>query len=85
MRAQVCYMLELVATWAAQCGIVRLIEFVVAVVNLWVLEDLIARTAFDWHLVHVCAMLLQEPCSLKSGGVAEITLELLAMRLHMLP
>jgi len=61
-----------------------MLYLIVTVANPGLLEDLITRTAFDWDLMHMCAMFLQEPCSLERCRVAEVTLELLAMRLHVL-
>ena len=61
-----------------------MLYLIVTVANPGLLEDLIARTAFDVDLMHMCAMLLQEPCSLERGRVAEITLKWLAMHFHVL-
>ena len=61
-----------------------MLHFIVTVANPGVLEDLIAFAAFDRDLMIMGAMLLPKSCSLERGGVTEIALELLAMRLHML-
>jgi hypothetical protein len=61
VRAQVCFIMELVPAWTAKSDIVRMLCFIVTVANPGLLEDLIARAAFDGDLMHMCAMLFQDP------------------------
>ncbi len=76
--------MELVSAWTSKSDIVRMLYLIVTVANPGLLEYLITRAAFDGDLMHMCAMLLQEPRSLERGRGTVITLKLLAMRLHVL-
>ena len=74
MMLQFSCILELVAAWAFQVGIVR-------IPHLRILERLITRWALNWNVVVPLAMLLQLRSNLE---VAEVALEHLTMCLHVL-
>ena len=84
MMLQFSCILELVATWAFKVGIVRMLYLNMAIPHIRIFEGLVASCALYWNVVVPVTMLLQLRSSPERIHVAEVALELVPMRLHVL-
>ena len=84
MMLQFSCILELVAAWAFKVGIVRMLYLNMAVSHIRIFKRLVASCALYRNVVVPVAMLLQLRSSPERIYVAEVALELLSMRLHVL-
>ena len=84
MMLQFGFILEFVAAWAFEVRIVGVLYRNVAVPHIRIFKRLIASCALYRNVVVPVAMLLQLRSSPERIYVAEVALELLSMRLHVL-
>ena len=84
MMLQFGCILEFVAAWAFKVGTLGMLYPNVAVSNIRIFKRLIASCALYRNVVVPVAMLLQLRNSPERIYVAEVALELLSMRLHVL-
>jgi len=76
--------LELEAAWALKFGILGMLYPNMVCLCIWICEGLVANSALYRNAVVLVAMLLQLRSSPERIYVAEVALELLSMRLHVL-
>ena len=61
MMLQFSCILEFRAAWAFKVGTLGMLYLNMAIPRIRIFEGLVASCAFDWDLMHMCAMLFQEP------------------------
>ena len=84
MMLQFSCILELVAAWAFKVGIVGMLYLNMAILHIRIFKRLITSWALYRNVVVPVAMLLQLRNSSERICGAEVALELLSMRLHVL-
>ena len=84
MMLQFSCILEFIAAWAFKVGTLGMLYLNMAIPHIRIFEGLVASCALYWNVVVPVAMLLQLRSSPERIYVAEVALELLSMRLHVL-
>ena len=84
MMLQFSCILELEAAWALKFGILGMLYPNMAFLCIWIFEGLVVSCALYRNFVVPVAMLLQLRNTPERIKVAEVALELLSMRLHVL-
>ena len=84
MMLQFSCILEFIAAWAFKVGTLGMLYLNMAIPHIRIFEGLVASCALYRNFVVPVAMLLQLRNTPERINVAEVALELLSMRLHVL-